>query len=112
VAAGIGLAIGSGMYIIGVGAGLLLFVLLQFAGPEEFIRNRRKRAGFDSIDPENDFVPDPTDRPISEPLQRSPLPSNAALAQLPTIARPVVIPAHPAYAPWSTAAYQESNGPS
>ena len=42
VAAGVGLAIGSGMYVIGIGAGLLLFVLLQFAGPEEFIRQRRK----------------------------------------------------------------------
>jgi putative Mg2+ transporter-C (MgtC) family protein len=34
VAAGVGMAIGSGLYIIGIGAGIALFVLLQFLRPD------------------------------------------------------------------------------
>ena len=34
VAAGIGMAIGSGLYIIGIGAAVALFLLLQFLRPE------------------------------------------------------------------------------
>jgi uncharacterized membrane protein YhiD involved in acid resistance len=45
VAAAVGMAIGLGMYAVGVGAGVLLFVLLQFASPEELIRSRRHQAG-------------------------------------------------------------------
>jgi uncharacterized membrane protein YhiD involved in acid resistance len=45
VAAGVGMAIGSGLYLIGIGAGVTLFILLQFAGPDKFIRSHRRRAG-------------------------------------------------------------------
>src|SRR3990172_1582400 len=38
VVAGVGMAIGSGLYLIGIGAGVTVFILLQFAGPAEFIR--------------------------------------------------------------------------
>ena len=104
VAAGVGLAIGSGMYVIGIGAGVLMFVLLQFAGPEEFIRARRKRMGLNSQDPENDFVAEES---------AAPRPSNAPQPQSPMYASPSQIPAPPAYGPWSTGAQQrppQSNG--
>lgn len=43
VAAAVGMAMGLGMYLIGAVAGVLLFLLLQFAGPEQYIRSRRAR---------------------------------------------------------------------
>lgn len=106
VAAGVGMAIGSGMYVIGIGAGLLLFVLLQFAGPEEFIKERRKRRGLKSIDPEDDFaIADEADAPDKddERLKRTPRPLNAPQPQQSMYAGPSQIPAPPAFGPWSTA---------
>ena len=38
VAAGVGMAIGGGLYILGIGAGVLMFLLLQFLRPEWLIR--------------------------------------------------------------------------
>lgn len=105
VAAGVGLAIGSGMYVIGIGAGLLLFVLLQFAGPEEFIRERRKRRGLKSIDPEDDFMGDEEDADKNDAarLKRTPPPTlNAPYPQPHAYSGPSQIPAPPAYGPWST----------
>lgn len=100
VAAGVGLAIGSGMYVIGIGAGLLLFVLLQFAGPEEFIRQRRKRKGLHSIDPEDDSIGDEEE---SAP-KRPPPPLSPPQHQPPMDTWPSSVPAPPAYSPWSTGA--------
>lgn len=98
VAAGVGLAIGSGMYVIGIGAGLLLFVLLQFAGPEEFIRQRRRRKGLHSIDPEDDAsIDDEETAPKPPPAERS-----APQHQPPMGSWPASVPAPPAYSPWST----------
>lgn len=101
VAAGVGLAIGSGLYVIGVGAGVVLFVLLQFAAPEEFVRDRRKRRGLQSIDPEDDFMTDDEERT-----------PDAARPQ-PLYASPGQVPAKPPYGPWSTATQQPPgpNGP-
>ena len=100
------------MYLIGIGAGVLMFVLLQFAGPEEFIRARRKRKGLDSQDPENDFVAeeeaatDDDERP-----KGTPRPMNAPQPQPPIYAWPAQTPAPPTYGspghgPWSTATQQ------
>jgi uncharacterized membrane protein YhiD involved in acid resistance len=103
VAAGVGLSIGAGMYLIGIGAGVLMFVLLQFAGPEEFIRARRKSKGLDSQDPENDFVAEEEAAHADEErLERTPRPLNAPLPQPPMYSNPSQIPAPPAYGPWST----------
>lgn len=109
VAAGLGLAIGSGLYLIGIGSGVLLFILLQFAAPEEFIRARRKRKGLDSIDPENDFVGDEDD----ERLKRTPRPLSAPLQEPPMHGWASPVPAPPMHGPWSTGAQQgppQSNG--
>ena len=38
VSAGVGMAIGGGMYILGIGAGVLMFLLLQFLRPEVLVR--------------------------------------------------------------------------
>jgi putative Mg2+ transporter-C (MgtC) family protein len=103
VAAGVGLAIGSGMYLIGIGAGLLLFILLQFAGPEEFIRERRRRRGLPSLDPDDDvLLAEEADEEDDERLKRTPRPLNAPLPQPPMYSSPGQIPAPPAYGPWST----------
>jgi putative Mg2+ transporter-C (MgtC) family protein len=95
VSAGIGMAIGSGLILIGLGAGVLLFVLLQFAGPEEVVRGIRKRRGLGSIDPETDFVAEEEIAPVR------PVPQGRPMS-----AWPSQIPAPPAYGPWSTGASQ------
>lgn len=99
VSAGIGMAIGSGLVLIGIGAGVLLFILLQFAGPEEVIREIRKRRGLGTMDPEADFVAEEerTPRPLNAP-QRQPQP--------PMYAWPGQVPTPPAYGPWSTGTQQ------
>lgn len=107
VAAGVGLAIGSGMYVIGIGAGVLMFVLLQFAGPEEFIRARRKRRGLDSQDPENDFVAEElAAQEDEERLKRTPRPLSAPQQQQPMYVWPGQVEAPRASGPWSTGAQQ------
>ena len=103
VAAGLGMAIGLGLYVVGVGAAVLLFVLLQFASPEEFVRARRRRAGLSTIDPEDDFVTDPDDERVAK---RAPQPVSAT--RPPTNAWPAALPVPRAYAPWSTAAVPPS----
>jgi putative Mg2+ transporter-C (MgtC) family protein len=107
VAAGVGLAIGSGMYFIGIGSGLVLFVLLQFAAPEEFIRTRRQRAGLDTMDPENDFVADAVEDADSERLEHSPRPLSAGAQRPPLNAWPTQLPAPSPYGPWSTQSQQQ-----
>jgi uncharacterized membrane protein YhiD involved in acid resistance len=108
VAAGVGLAIGSGMYLIGVGAGVVLFVLLQFAAPEELIRNRRKRAGLDTIDPEDDFRAAALEDADLEQAKPNPTPPSGAASQQPLSPWPVQLPAPPSYGPWSTQSQQQS----
>ncbi len=44
VAAAVWLAIGGGLYILGVGSAIALFVLLQLVGPERRLRARRTAA--------------------------------------------------------------------
>jgi putative Mg2+ transporter-C (MgtC) family protein len=99
VSAGIGMAIGSGQILLGVGAGVLLFVLLQFAGPEEVIRNIRKRRGLGTMDPETDFAGEEE----SEPGKQTPRPHPQPQTR-PVSAWPAQIPAPPAYGLWSTTA--------
>lgn len=102
VSAAIGMAIGSGLLLIGLGAAVLLFILLQFAGPEELIRGMRKRRGLGTIDPETDFTSD-----------EEPEPARPAAQPRPVSAWPAQIPAPPAYGPWSTAMQQrppQANG--
>jgi uncharacterized membrane protein YhiD involved in acid resistance len=99
VVAGIGMAIGSGLYLIGIGAGVTLFMLLQFAGPERFIRDRRRRAGkLDAA--EEDAI---AEEELEERLKR---PTNAPQPQpRPQMASwPPSMPAAPGYGPWSTTA--------
>lgn len=96
VCAGVGMAIGSGLYLIGIGAGVTLFILLQFAGPEEFIRARRRRAGKPDIDEGDGPVEEDEER-----LRRTPRALSAPPPQPPT-AWPASFPAPPGYGPWST----------
>jgi putative Mg2+ transporter-C (MgtC) family protein len=105
VAAGVGLAMGAGLYVIGIGAGVLLFILLQFAGPEEFIRERRRRRGLKSIDPEDDFDAIDESDDADQRVQPTPRPVPAPQPQT-MYAGPASIPAPPAYGPWSTATQQ------
>ena len=41
VSAAIGMAIGGGLYILGIGAAVVLLVVLQFVQPERIVRSRR-----------------------------------------------------------------------
>jgi putative Mg2+ transporter-C (MgtC) family protein len=43
VMAAIGMAIGYGLYILGIGVGVALFLILQFLEPGRLIENRRRR---------------------------------------------------------------------
>ena len=52
VAAAIGMAMGLGMYAVGAVAGVLLFLLLQFASPEQMIASRHAR----ELDPDLEFA--------------------------------------------------------
>ena len=100
VVAGVGMAIGSGLYLIGIGAGVTVFILLQFAGPEEFIRSRRQRAGKLDADGEDAIDHDE----LEERLKHVPGPAKAPQPQPTVAAWPASIPAPPGYAPWSTTA--------
>lgn len=97
VVAGVGLAIGSGLYVIGIGAGLALFFLLQFATPEEYIRERRRRAG--KIDPT-----DEDEEANAEEQQRVPRTASPQQPQPRPSAWPSAMPPAPGYGPWSTTA--------
>jgi len=44
VSAAVGMAIGGGLYILGIGAAVALFLLLQFVGPEKMLRARFRGA--------------------------------------------------------------------
>ena len=101
VAAGLGMAIGLGLYVLGLGAALLLFLMLQFASPEELVRSRRRRSGLGTTDPEDDFMVDTDDDPQPE---RAPQPLSAASP--PMSAWPTRLPAPPSFGPWSTGAQQ------
>lgn len=102
VAAGLGMAIGLGLYVLGLGAAVLLFLLLQFAGPEELVRARRVREGLSTIDPEDDFAPETDDEPQSK---RTPQPVSAS--QPPIAAWHASVPAPPTAGPWSTQSHQQ-----
>lgn len=107
VSAGIGMAIGSGLVLIGIGAGVLLFILLQFAGPEEIVRAIRKRRGLGTMDPETDFV---AEEPADESTRNAPQPQ----PQPALYAWPGQIPAPLTHGPWSTGMQPrppQSNGP-
>ena len=99
VVAGVGMAIGSGLYLIGIGAGVTVFILLQFAGPEEFIRARRRRAGKPDVDDEDEKAEEDEER-----LKRTPRALSAPPPQPPASAWPATLPAPPGYGPWSTTA--------
>jgi putative Mg2+ transporter-C (MgtC) family protein len=43
VSAAIGMAIGGGMYIIGIGAAIVLFIVLQFVQPEKVLGERQAK---------------------------------------------------------------------
>jgi uncharacterized membrane protein YhiD involved in acid resistance len=43
VSAAVGMAIGGGLYILGIGAAIGLFVLLQFVVPQRMVREKRKK---------------------------------------------------------------------
>jgi putative Mg2+ transporter-C (MgtC) family protein len=45
VVAAIGMAVGFGMYIVGIGAGLVMFVLLTLFDPDRLLRRRIRPAG-------------------------------------------------------------------
>jgi hypothetical protein len=93
--------------MIGIGAGVAVFILLQFAGPEEFIRSRRRRAGkLDEADDEDEGAEQEQD----EGLTRTP-PARAPQPRTPMPAWPASIPAPPAYAPWSTASGPQPGQP-
>jgi len=99
VVAGLGIAIGTGQYVIGIGAGVTLFILLQFAGPEEYIRNRRRRAGkLDDAEQEELAEAELEERIKHPPPSKSPQPQ-------PTMAAwPASVPPPPINGPWSTVA--------
>ena len=106
VAAGIGLAIGSGMYLIGVGAGVILFFLLQFASPEEVIRTRRRAAG--KLDEAE--MDEMEEEELDDRLKQAEKPGSryTAPVQPPPASPwpPASIPAPPAHSPWSTGSQQ------
>ena len=110
VAAGVGMAIGSGLYIIGVGAGVLLFVLLQFAGPEKYIRTRLERKGrsYDQLIAESEETDAPPPEPAPEPAPAAPggtTPGSVTrISARPAPARDSSWPAQPTagVGPWST----------
>ena len=105
VAAGVGLAIGSGMYLIGIGAGVLLFFLLQFASPEEVIRQRRRRAG-KMDDAELDEM---EEEELEQRLKQTEKTYSAPEKPPPASPwPPASVPAPPAYGPWSTGPQQGS----
>lgn len=103
VVAGVGMAIGSGLYLIGIGAGVTVFILLQFAGPEEFIRSRRRRAGKVDAAEEDEIAEDE----LEERLKRTLRALNAPKPQPPMSAWPAALPAPPGYGPWSTTVQQQ-----
>jgi len=99
VVAGVGMAIGSGLYVIGIGAGVTVFILLQFAGPEEFIRARRRHAGKHDVDEEDEKAEEDSER-----LKQTPRALSAPPPEPPASAWPATLPAPPGYGPWSTTA--------
>ena len=99
VAAGIGMAIGSGMYLIGVGVGVILFLLLQFASPEELVRSRRKRAGLLDAAEEDEIA----EEELEERLRRTPRALSTPQSPAPPTAWPQPV-ASPPFGPWSTTA--------
>jgi putative Mg2+ transporter-C (MgtC) family protein len=106
VAAGVGMAIGSGLYLIGIGAGVLLFLLLQFASPEEAIRTRRRRAGkLDAAE-----LDEMEEEELEERMKRTPRMFSAPQAQPPAAQWPAQMPPPPSYGPWSTGAQQKPPG--
>ena len=60
VSAAVGMAIGAGLYILGIGAALGLFALLQLVGPERMLRARRRAGDGQSgkADPDTTLKPD------------------------------------------------------
>ncbi|MEP7360312.1 MAG: MgtC/SapB family protein [Chloroflexota bacterium] len=103
VAAGVGMAIGSGLYLIGIGAGVLLFVLLQFASPEETIRMRRRRAGkLDAAE-----LDELEEEELEERIRRTPRMYSAPQAQPPAAQWPAQAPPPAGYGPWSTGSQQK-----
>ncbi len=102
VVAGVGMAIGTGLYLIGIGAGVTVFILLQFAGPEEFIRSRRRRAG--KVDAAEEDEAAEQDEEDEERLKRTPRALNAPPPRPPMAPWPATAPAPPGYGPWSTTA--------
>ncbi len=98
VAAGVGMAMGSGLYVIGIGAGVILFLLLQFASPEEAIRQRRRRMGkLDAAE-----LDELEEQELEERLKRTPRMYSAPEVQPPAAQWPTQMPPPPAYGPWST----------
>jgi putative Mg2+ transporter-C (MgtC) family protein len=98
VAAGVGMAMGSGLYLIGIGAGVILFLLLQFASPEEAIRQRRRRMGkMDAAE-----LDELEEQELEERLKRTPRMYSAPEQQPPAAQWPAQMPPPPAYGPWST----------
>jgi uncharacterized membrane protein YhiD involved in acid resistance len=98
VAAGVGMAMGSGLYVIGIGAGVILFLLLQFASPEEAIRQRRRRMGkMDAAE-----LDELEEAELEERLKRTPRMFSAPVQQPPAAQWPTQMPTPPSYGPWST----------
>ncbi|MEP7379703.1 MAG: MgtC/SapB family protein [Chloroflexota bacterium] len=107
VAAGLGLAMGAGLYIIGIGAGLLLLLFLQFASPEEAIRQRRRRAGkLDAAE-----LDEMEEDELEERMRRTPRVLNAPEGQPPLTQWPTQMPAPSQYGPWSTGAQPQQRPP-
>jgi uncharacterized membrane protein YhiD involved in acid resistance len=98
VVAGVGMAIGSGLYLIGVGAGVTVFILLQFAGPEEYIRSRRARAGKVNAAEEDEVA----ESGLEERLKHAPGPTGAPQPQPPMPEWPASVAPPPVNGPWST----------
>ena len=106
VAAGVGMAMGSGLYVIGIGAGVVLFLLLQFASPEEAIRQRRRRKGLmDAAE-----LDELEEQELEERLKRTPRMYSGPEPQPPAVPWPAQIPAPPSYGPWSTGGQQRPPG--
>jgi putative Mg2+ transporter-C (MgtC) family protein len=110
VAAGVGLAIGSGMYLIGIGAGVLLFFMLQFASPEEMIRTRRRRAGKLDAAELDELQEEEMERRI-EQIEKTPRQYSAPQPPPTAAWPPSSIPAPPPYGPWSTGNQQGRQPP-
>jgi hypothetical protein len=90
------------MYLIGVGAGMVLFFFLQFASPEEAIRQRRRRAGkLDAAE-----LDEMEEEELEERMRRTPRILNAPEPQPPLSPWTGQMPAPPQYGPWSTSSQQ------